>query len=208
MGKKAPRKPSTVEAGGEIAHDGRQERHFRESARTGRRQKLSELFAFRLRATEQLPADIAALCSRAEVYLLVLEHELEQSRKLISDIRGEISLGGYLIGEHRNPENSEAMLKLLDPEILRLIEVARKASKSAAGRKAATARYARGGPKAEAKRTVEECWRDWQKQPERYSSVAAFARDMLEKFPDELRSQHVVEGWSRDWTLRNTVRAD
>ena len=53
-------------------------------------------------------------------------------------------------------------------------------------------------PKQKDKATVRECWDDWQKQPTRYRSKAAFARDMREKFP-RLESQPVIERWCREW---------
>ena len=53
-------------------------------------------------------------------------------------------------------------------------------------------------PKQKDKATVRECWDDWQKEPDRYKGKAAFARDMLDKFPN-LESQPVIEGWCRTW---------
>lgn len=53
-------------------------------------------------------------------------------------------------------------------------------------------------PKQADKVLVRECWDEWQKQPDRYKSKAAFARDMRDKFPN-LESQPVIEGWCRAW---------
>lgn len=53
--------------------------------------------------------------------------------------------------------------------------------------------------KAAAKADVKAMWKLWQDDPARYKGKAAFARDMLSKFPDDLSSQPVIEGWCRDW---------
>lgn len=53
-------------------------------------------------------------------------------------------------------------------------------------------------PKQAAKQQVRECWELWQKEPARYKSKSAFARDMLAKF-DDLESQRVIERWCKEW---------
>jgi len=53
-------------------------------------------------------------------------------------------------------------------------------------------------PKQEAKSFARECWTEWQKNPERYTGQAEFARDMLEKCPS-LKSQASIEKWCREW---------
>lgn len=57
-------------------------------------------------------------------------------------------------------------------------------------------------PKQVAKARVWECWGQWQSSKASgrspYKSKAAFARDMLEKYPD-LASQKVIEDWCREW---------
>jgi hypothetical protein len=64
----------------------------------------------------------------------------------------------------------------------------------------AKARYAqdRDGKQA-AKASVKQWWERWQQAPSLYPSVAAFARAMLDKYPDNLTSQPVIEQWVRDW---------
>jgi hypothetical protein len=54
-------------------------------------------------------------------------------------------------------------------------------------------------PAGNAKRIIRECWEAWNVCPGQYKSTAAFARAMLDKFPDELSSQPVIERWVRDW---------
>lgn len=62
-------------------------------------------------------------------------------------------------------------------------------------------------PKQRDKATVRECWDAWQRQLDRYSGKAAFARDMLDKFPS-LESQPVIERWCREWERKTiTLRA-
>lgn len=60
--------------------------------------------------------------------------------------------------------------------------------------------------KQEEKRFVRQCWDDWQKQPERYKSKAAFARDMITKCA-HLESYSVIEGWCREWEAENSTSA-
>lgn len=54
-------------------------------------------------------------------------------------------------------------------------------------------------PKRKAKDFAKECWQAWRAEPERYPSATAFARSMVEKFPDELTSEIVVTRWVRQW---------
>lgn len=59
-------------------------------------------------------------------------------------------------------------------------------------------------PKQKEKGFVFQCWQDWQKSKTAenpkgtYSSKAAFARDMLEKY-EHLISQKKIEDWCREW---------
>lgn len=53
-------------------------------------------------------------------------------------------------------------------------------------------------PKQKDKKTVRECWDSWQKDPSRYPSKAAFARDMLSKF-ESLKNHRVIERWCLVW---------
>ena len=62
----------------------------------------------------------------------------------------------------------------------------------------AKARHAKD-PKRAARDFVYECWLAWNNEPEHYPSTAAFARSMLDKFPDTLKSQAVIAGWVRSW---------
>jgi hypothetical protein len=56
---------------------------------------------------------------------------------------------------------------------------------------------------AQAKRIVRECWVAWIEDPSQYASAAGFARAMLDKFPEDLCSQVVVERWVRQWRAEN-----
>ena len=62
--------------------------------------------------------------------------------------------------------------------------------------------------KQAAKQQVRGCWELWRKEPDRYRSKSAFARDMLEKFPAQLdekgrkiglESARVIERWCKEW---------
>lgn len=60
-------------------------------------------------------------------------------------------------------------------------------------------------PKQKDKAIVLECWNSWQLRPEAYRGKAAFARDMLDKFPS-LKSQPVIERWCREWEASNITQ--
>lgn len=53
-------------------------------------------------------------------------------------------------------------------------------------------------PKNEEKIFVKTCWTNWKKEPDRYRSIAAFARDMPDK-TEHLSSTDVIERWVRQW---------
>jgi hypothetical protein len=53
-------------------------------------------------------------------------------------------------------------------------------------------------PKQVEKKFVRECWNEWQRDPAKYKTKAAFSRDMLEKCT-HLVSQKQIEDWCRDW---------
>ncbi len=53
-------------------------------------------------------------------------------------------------------------------------------------------------PKQKDKKFVYTCWQEWQNNPERYASKAAFARDMLEKC-EHLVNYKIIEDWCRKW---------
>lgn len=54
-------------------------------------------------------------------------------------------------------------------------------------------------PKQAVKRQVRELWQLWEVSSTKYPSIAAFARDMCDKWPDLLTSEVVVSRWVRDW---------
>lgn len=64
--------------------------------------------------------------------------------------------------------------------------------------RAANAKHDRD-PRQEVKRQVRDLWQLWETSPTKYPSVAAFARDMCDKWPDLLVSEVVVSRWVRDW---------
>jgi|CXWL01.1.fsa_nt_gi hypothetical protein len=59
-------------------------------------------------------------------------------------------------------------------------------------------------PKQNDKKFVFTCWQEWQDCPERYSSKASFARDMLEKC-EHLVSNKKIEDWCREWEKSNSA---
>jgi hypothetical protein len=79
-----------------------------------------------------------------------------------------------------------------------LVRRADREARSGAATNAATARH-RKSPQGAAKSFVHECWAAWREHPRQFRSKAAFARAMLDKFPDTLASSQVIEGWVRAW---------
>jgi len=55
-----------------------------------------------------------------------------------------------------------------------------------------------GKPKQQEKSFVKDCWLEWKKDPSRYKSKAAFARDMLEKC-EHLTSTDKICRWCNAW---------
>lgn len=64
--------------------------------------------------------------------------------------------------------------------------------------RAAKAKHSKD-PRQQAKLQVRELWQHWEQTPSRYPSIAAFARDMCEKWPNHIASEVVVARWVRDW---------
>lgn len=59
-------------------------------------------------------------------------------------------------------------------------------------------------PKQNDKKFVFTCWQEWQNSPEKYSSKASFARDMLDKC-EHIVSSKKIEDWCRDWEKTNSA---
>lgn len=130
--------------------------------------------------------------------------------------RAQVTLERVLeVAAKCRPENWEALfwytqwvseaVKLSVPwtearEMVRAVQAQSEAAYRSKQSERAKARYSqdRDGKQA-AKAQVKEWWERWQREPDLYRSVAAFARAMLDKYPDSLTSQPVIEQWVRDW---------
>lgn len=77
------------------------------------------------------------------------------------------------------------------------LQAAMGAARKEIGKAGAAAKLAKD-PKQAEKAAVRECWEAWRDDRSRYKGVAAFARDMLQKF-ESLESQQVIERWCRTW---------
>lgn len=64
--------------------------------------------------------------------------------------------------------------------------------------RAAKAKHSKD-PRQHTKLLVRDLWDQWARSPSRYPSIAAFARDMCEKWPDHVVSEVVVARWVREW---------
>lgn len=71
-------------------------------------------------------------------------------------------------------------------------------------RNAAKAKHEKSGA-GKAKNAVRQLWLDWRRKPNKYRSASAFARDMLDKYPDEIRNQQTVTRWCREWSAAQSA---
>lgn len=69
--------------------------------------------------------------------------------------------------------------------------------------RAAKAKHSKD-PRQHAKLLVRDLWQHWEQAPSNYPSIAAFARDMCEKWPDHIASEVVVARWVRNWRRSNS----
>lgn len=93
--------------------------------------------------------------------------------------------------------NREAKQKISKRDFLLLATRLWNKAKGLNPAKGGSARH-KNDPKSKDKDLVLMCWRDWKKNPNRYKSKAAFARDMLTR-SQHLESNKVIEGWCRAW---------
>lgn len=123
---------------------------------------------------------IAALGELDEAVLASLDNATEDVLDSVTNARW---LMDQIDAAMRIEEAAKAMLVRLD-------------SQRASNR--AKERHARD-PRRRARNFVHECWLEWQSKPSQYPSAAAFARAMLDKEPDTLKSEVVVTRWVREW---------
>lgn len=83
-------------------------------------------------------------------------------------------------------------------------ELANKRRISANASNAAIAKHAKSGA-GTAKNAIRLLWLDWQRKPNKYRSASAFARDMLDKYPDEISNQQTVTRWCREWSAAQST---
>lgn len=72
------------------------------------------------------------------------------------------------------------------------------ASKKLQSKKAAKARWDLD-PRTEEKAFVKSCWLEWQAEPSRYKSKAAFLRDMHQKLDNLTLTASTLNGWIKIW---------
>lgn len=133
--------------------------------------------AARLLATDYL---VAALCRLDDAVICADLDDVEGLTAVLIDVQWFID----------QVDRSQEIEDLATKNLRRLDS--RRAGERAAKRHASD-------PKQAAKAFIRQCWQDWQASPDSYRSTAAFARAMLDKFPDLLSSQPVIERWVRTW---------
>ena len=144
-------------------------------------------------------AQLVAACAHAEILGMVGADEAENISAHFGILLDDFLRTMQILEASGDIDEAHAKLKGLSFNFEKILRLASAATLSTATRKAALARYAKPSPKNDAKAFVYECWLSWQGEPGEYPSTAAFARAMLEKFPDDLTSQPVIEGWVRGW---------
>ena len=181
-------------------------RIYEESEDLKRAQELAEEIAFtadNLIKSDSSRQELAMKYADASVTLNRVKEELAQSRWLFTMFVKASNKAMKAVTDVGDPVEAQELLSGgNDGNIFtfnKLIHLTHLASNSTAARRSAMARYAKGGPKSEAKAVVLDCWQRWSKCPKQYPSTAAFARSMMDKFPDDLKSQPVIERWVREW---------
>lgn len=98
-------------------------------------------------------------------------------------------------------------MKIIDENAtLRSLSAAAKASQLKAFSEQQSARARRRhelDPKQVAKAQVKDWWRKWRLDRSLYPSAAEFARAMQDKYPDQLKSEAVIQQWVRQWRLED-----
>lgn len=132
-------------------------------------------------------------------YLVPYVAATEAAVSLIHEGRSpEVAIDAYLSDPRYERSTARDAVERLGNALAALPKQARTSEAS----KAAKAKHAKD-PRQKAKEQVYELFLAWQQGDQSaYRSAAAFARDMLDKFPDELSSQQVVERWVAGWRRR------
>ena len=117
-------------------------------------------------------------------------------------------VSGFLYERHfQEGKLSEAIRSLLRAQLFYGASVGRGAahfrknsvqSIALLGAKARLAKNAKAIAQQTAKENVRARWEEWRAKPSNYSSKAAFARDMLDKY-EALTNQNVIVRWCGDW---------
>lgn len=145
--------------------------------------------------------ELAAACARAEVHGAIAVDELRNGRLIFGAMMSDFT--GTLSALRETGDIEAAKVRLSEAKQTfafdKVLGLAAAASASAAARKAALAKHAKPSAKSRAKQAAFELFQTWEQHPLQYPSVAAFARSVLDKYPDELTSQPVIEGWVRQW---------
>ena len=151
-------------------------------------------------ASDSTRDELARQCARADVRVEKLAEELRTSQGHFRMLLNDFMATFKALKETADPSKAKQLVeKTQHYNFTGLIDVARAATVTANARKAALARHAPGSPMADAKAIVYECWLAWNGAPAQYRSTSAFARAMLDKFPDDLTASEVVERWVRSW---------
>ena len=152
-------------------------------------------------------AELAAACARAGVLGAIADRTLENDRKIFHLLMGDFTATMAALKETGDIEQAKSAAKTFNFE--KLVALAEAAAASGSARRAAISRYTKATPKNVAKAFVFDCWQLWEAHPGQYPTTAAFARAMLDKHPDALTSQAVIEGWVRQWRKpKGNLRAD
>lgn len=117
--------------------------------------------------------------------------------------RDDASFASYLLGQAQDCSECAFLLSLTKQESGK-IKIAIQSELKNRGANAAKARYTRDKDGKQAlKAWVYECWQAWQLNTTNYKGDTEFARDMLDKEPDKLKSEVVITRWARKWKSEN-----
>lgn len=177
---------------------------YHDYAKVKTREDVDKLVATRVSWLKQLRTEISddsflEIIASVFVQSRINEIQVVEYERLIKDHEFALEMFSGKVKANAEAGQTE-LLKFMDDlgmvqakALLRGLDLAKKAL----AKKGAKAKLT-NDPKQADKSFVKECWFEWQRNADRYSGKAAFARDMLGKC-ENLISQKKIEDWCRGW---------
>lgn len=146
----------------------------------------------------KLPADTRFIDLLLATGLLLVDSAVEALES------GAIARALYLAGQAHDCMEDARLYVLLDKDA----EATKAAIQNAIKLRASVAGRAKHAKDKDGKQAVKALvkgrWRAWKENPKNYKTIARFANDMTQKWPDQLTSTDVVERWVREWNKESS----